>query len=141
MSEEPSYTPREEFQCDNSQIHYQGCKCHEARWRRTMDVVVAERDAAVATVKRLQEAYLPGNWERLQEIVKERDAALAQAAGYRAALEWYADITNYGEHVIEGKRGPIRATAVDYDSGDRARQALSTQSQAQACHEDKVDRE
>lgn len=30
-TDEPAYTPREEFNCDSSTSHYQGCKCHEAR--------------------------------------------------------------------------------------------------------------
>lgn len=63
---EPAYTPREEFQCDGSTTHYQGCKCHEARrnaevneWRSLAEVtevavrtVSAQRDRFKAALKR-----------------------------------------------------------------------------------------
>src|SRR5690606_12067692 len=41
--------------------------------RQEVEDQTARAEAAEATVRRLQEAYLPGNWERLAEIIAERD--------------------------------------------------------------------
>ena len=34
---EPAYTPRAEYTCSESMTHYQGCQCHEARWKKRLD--------------------------------------------------------------------------------------------------------
>ena len=39
---DPAYTPKSEYNCDNSTTHYQGCKCHEARHRAEIDALRAE---------------------------------------------------------------------------------------------------
>lgn len=42
MRKEPAYTPRAHFECDGSTTHYQGCKCHEARWAEKLARLEAE---------------------------------------------------------------------------------------------------
>ena len=49
LAEKAPYTPRIEFNCDGSQTHYQGCKCHEerhqaevSRLKRQLEVAIKE---------------------------------------------------------------------------------------------------
>jgi len=118
---EPAYTPREEYQCDGSTTHYQGCKCHEARRSaeldslrtenahlRTLisagaqnaggvDPVLAEMDSLRARVKELEEAAkgVLGWWDmKEKKTVGPRDYETHDYELLRAALKGKASLTN-----------------------------------------------
>lgn len=67
--------------------------------------VTRERDEARATAKRLQEAYLPGRWEKLREIEQERHKLKQELAdlNYKAGNE-YAIVMHY-----KGEMDALRA--------------------------------
>lgn len=48
LAEKAPYTPRIEFNCDGSQTHYQGCKCHEERHQA--EVARLKRQLEVAKI-------------------------------------------------------------------------------------------
>lgn len=68
---EKAYTPRAEFQCDGSETHYQGCKCHE--------------DRRNARVTEIETAYGLCH-ARAEQLAKDLDTATARVQELEAAL-------------------------------------------------------
>lgn len=94
------------------------------------DALLAERDALAGGLKALQEYHDGYRDESLASIA----ALVGQLAQARAALEWYANPSNYiSGRMGEGGHGYLHH--IQWDAGDRARAALSARNALDELHQ------
>lgn len=74
------------------------------------------------------------NWliehaERYDEVRQDADILHKQNKRYREALEFYSDKENYRKLIIEGDKMILGKMIIEKDNGDKAREALESETE------------
>lgn len=79
---EPAYTPRSEYMCRDSDTHYQGCQCHEARWQKRIAELESELNRLRTALEVIEEERCSGGdeGEKCNCLSREDCAEIAREA-------------------------------------------------------------